>query len=286
MKWRLNVCLVVFLMGIMIFSVCSAKQPSLNDVSPFADPMTENVLIAMNEDSYRNFSRDFSDGMKIGLSEEKYKEKIPLIKKRIGEYIANSKECLGYEVKNEKVTIRYKAKFTREPEQVIVNVIFTEQGDKKCISGFWLDYPKLPTNKYDNIIKKMNSIIVQNENDSVAYQRRGNAYLNKGQYDLAISDFNKAIELNANYAAAYLDRGIANLKIKQCDLAIKDFDAAINIDPSYAKPYLNKGQVYEDQQLYQSAIDTYRSFLANASSQDIQSIETAKVRIRALGGVV
>ncbi|MBU2702946.1 hypothetical protein Ga0466249_004081 [Sporomusaceae bacterium BoRhaA] len=145
MRWRLTTCLVAFLMCLMIFSVCSAKQPSSTDVRPFADPMMENILMAMNEDNYPNFSRDFNDEMKIALSEEKYKEKVTPIKEKVGLYITNTKEYLGYEVKNERVIVRYKAKFTQEPEDVIVKVVFTEQGDKEYISGFWLNSPKLRT---------------------------------------------------------------------------------------------------------------------------------------------
>jgi len=145
MRCRITTCLVTFLMCLMIFSVCSAKQPSAEDVRPFADSMTENILMAMNEDNYSNFSKDFTDKMKIAISDENYKDKITPIKEKIGEYIANSKEYLGYEVKNERLTVKYKANFTTEPEDVIVRVVFTDQGDKESVSGFWLNSPKLRT---------------------------------------------------------------------------------------------------------------------------------------------
>jgi len=145
MRWRLATCLVACLMLLTIFSVCLAKQPSAEDVRPFADPMTENILMAMNEDNYSNFSMDFTDKMKVAISEENYKDKIIPIKDNIGKYIANSKEYLGYEVNNERVTVKYKAHFTAEPEDVIVKVVFADQGDKEFISGFWLNSPKLRT---------------------------------------------------------------------------------------------------------------------------------------------
>jgi hypothetical protein len=44
--------------------------------------------------------------------------------------------------------------------------------------------------------------------------------------------------------------------------------------------------VYEKQQLYQEAIDTYKNLLINISPQDTESIEKAKNKIRALGGTV
>lgn len=142
------------------------------------------------------------------------------------------------------------------------------------------------TDNNDPIIMKMTKIIEGDSRDAVAYLKRGNAYLIKQQYDLAVGDFNKAIEFNSSYAAAYLDRGWIYLKNEQYDLAIKDFDAAIKIDPKYAKPYFNKAQAYEEQRLYQKAIDTYRSFIANASLQDSQSVENARDSIRVLGGTI
>jgi len=99
----------------------------------------------MNEDNYPDFSRDFNDEMRIALSKGKYEEKVTPIKEKIGAYITDTKEYLGYEVKNERVIVRYKAKFTQDTEDVIVKVVFTEQGDKEYISGFWLNSPKLCT---------------------------------------------------------------------------------------------------------------------------------------------
>lgn len=105
-----------------------------------ADPMAENILIAMNEDNYPSFARDFNDKMKISLSKEKYSEKFTKIKKNIGNYIANTKEYLGYKGKGEKNIVKYKAQFTQKSEDVIIKIVFTRQEDKEYISGLWLSW--------------------------------------------------------------------------------------------------------------------------------------------------
>ena len=172
----------------------------------------------------------------------------------------------------------------------------------------------------DQAIAEWTQTIDDNPNDAVAYYKRAKAYLHKVQYDKAISDFDKAIEINSKYTVAYLDRGFVYQKRGQDDKAIIDYSHAIASDPNYVlaytnraylynrkgkydlaindcnkaieinpkstKAYFNKGTAYEKKHLYQEAVNTYRILLVNVSPQDIQSIENAKDRIRALGETV
>lgn len=141
MKLRKIVCSLAVLIVLIISSVCLAQQPSTDEIKKFADPMTENILVAMNNDDYPRFSRDFDEPMRNGMSETFYKITFPTIKAKIGKYI--SKEFLSVEHKDQYTEVIYKAKFTQEPADVIVISYFSDQNGKKYISGFWLDSPKL-----------------------------------------------------------------------------------------------------------------------------------------------
>ena len=56
---------------------------------------------------------------------------------------------------------------------------------------------------------------------------------------------------------------MAVLQKKEYNLAIADFDKAMEINPKENKLYINKGLTYEKEQLYQEAIDTYRTLIIN-----------------------
>lgn len=135
---------VMFLINLFIISGCLAQQPQQSEVNNFADPLTENILLAMNEDNYPRFSRDFDEKMKSEFNETQFKNTIPVIKSKIGNYV--SKEFMSVENQSGYTVVTYKAKFTQEPGDVIVRSVFSDINGQKYISGFWLDSPKLRSN--------------------------------------------------------------------------------------------------------------------------------------------
>ncbi|SMD00544.1 DUF3887 domain-containing protein [Sporomusa malonica] len=144
----MNLCkymvIAIILINLMALSGCSAQQPSAEETKKFADPITENMLLAMNEDNYSRFSQDFDDQMKSALNETQYKNTIPPIKAKIGKYI--SKEFVSIENKDGYIVVLYKTKFSQESGDVIVRSVFSDKNEKKYISGFWIDSPKLRGN--------------------------------------------------------------------------------------------------------------------------------------------
>jgi hypothetical protein len=111
-----------------------------DEMKEIADSITENALIAMNENNYSRFSEDFDEKMKNALNEAKYQETIPEIKDEIGNYI--SKEFISVTRNDQFTIVIYKAKFT-EPVDVYVKNILSENNGKYYISGFLL-LPKCP----------------------------------------------------------------------------------------------------------------------------------------------
>ncbi|WP_378953031.1 DUF3887 domain-containing protein [Pelosinus sp. sgz500959] len=144
MKLYKNILLLTALILLIILSGCSAQEIPLAEVKQYADPITENILIAMNEDNYSRFSQDFDEQMKNGLDEIKYYNTIPGMKNKIGQYI--SKELVSVEKKDQFVVVTYKAKFSEESGDVIVRSVFSDRNGKNYISGFWMDSQKLRGN--------------------------------------------------------------------------------------------------------------------------------------------
>jgi tetratricopeptide (TPR) repeat protein len=88
-----------------------------------------------------------------------------------------------------------------------------------------------------------------------AYQRRGIAYLAKGEPDTAIADFSRALEampaagaiaseLFPVYVDAYANRGTAFLMNKEYDRAIADFTTALDQEPRLAPVYEGRAEAY------------------------------------------
>ena len=143
-KFYKNILLLTTLILLIILPGCSAQQIPLAEVEQYADSITENILMAMNEDNYSRFSQDFDEQMKNGLDEKKYYNTIPGMKNKIGQYV--SKELVSAEKKDQFIVVTYKAKFSEESGDVIIRSIFSDINGKKYISGFWMDSQKLRGN--------------------------------------------------------------------------------------------------------------------------------------------
>ena len=74
-----------------------------------------------------------------------------------------------------------------------------------------------------------------------AYNRRGGAYLSKGDSKNAIVDLNKAIELKPGFAEAYHNRGVAYFIKGEFILAIRDYTEAIQLELDDTYIYYDKG---------------------------------------------
>ena len=117
------------------------NQVDVEQVRTYADPITENILLAMNEGNYTKYSKHFDATMKHALPETVFNETNTLITSKIGAY--DSKTFWKAERENQYTTVYYKAKFTQEPDDVIVKVVFQEIGGENKVAGLWLDSPKL-----------------------------------------------------------------------------------------------------------------------------------------------
>ena len=133
---------LVALAGVVLLTGClSRNQVDVEQVRAYADPITENILVGMNEDDYAKYSEHFDATMKNALPEPVCQENNALIQSKIGTYV--SKEYWKVESKNQYTTVYYKATFTQEPDDVIVKVVFQEIAGETKVSGLWLDSPKL-----------------------------------------------------------------------------------------------------------------------------------------------
>ena len=133
---------VVTIVAVVIFAGCIEKnQVDIDQVRKYADPITKNILLGMNGNNYSKYSEHFDQTMKNAMPEAVFDETNTLIKSKIGDYV--SKQFWKVESKDQYTIVYYKARFTEEPEDVIVKVVFQEIMEEMEVSGLWLDSPKL-----------------------------------------------------------------------------------------------------------------------------------------------
>ena len=121
---------VIVLAAIPVFTGCGK-------VAAYSDPITENILIAMNNGDYASFSKDFDETMKKELSEAAFPDFVAAVNGSIGNYIQESKKIIGVNSTNGLTTATYEADF-EGMEGVTVDVTFKKIDNKMTVVGLWL----------------------------------------------------------------------------------------------------------------------------------------------------
>lgn len=125
----LAVTVAVMIFMLPVFTGCGK-------VSQFADPITENILVSMNNADYTGFSSDFDTTMKTELSEENFPDFLAQVTGSVGNYKEGSKKMVGVNINNDLTTATYTADFVNA-EDVTVEVTFKKIDGKMQVVGLW-----------------------------------------------------------------------------------------------------------------------------------------------------
>ncbi len=99
------------------------------------------------------------------------------------------------------------------------------------------------------------------ENQVVAYNNRGGAYLDKGDQDAALRDFDAMIRIDPNLAKGYYNRALVHEQKKNDDAALGDLDTALRLNPGLAEAYFGRGRIYDHKGDYDAALRDYSAAL-------------------------
>ena len=102
-----------------------------------------------------------------------------------------------------------------------------------------------------------NDVVRKSPGRAIAFNSRGDAYLDNGDIGQALADYNKAIEINPLATEAYNNRGNLYKQQGKIHLALADYEKAIEIDPGSAATYNNRGNIYKDQKELHLALADY-----------------------------
>ena len=131
------------ILGLVVSASACTEKPGIDvsQVRTYADPITEDTLMSINENDYVKFSQHFDEVMKNAIPEANFVQLSATLKQMIGDYV--SKEFWKVEEQGIFAIVYYKAKFTKESGDVVVKVVFQEIEEEMYVSGLWFDSPKL-----------------------------------------------------------------------------------------------------------------------------------------------
>src|SRR5260370_38355600 len=85
---------------------------------------------------------------------------------------------------------------------------------------------------------------VQDENDSAAWNKKGEEYVKAGKYDEAVGAFKQAVKLQSEFFDAQMNLGAAYQHLGRIDEAIEGYKAASKLRPESEFPYWFLGNAY------------------------------------------
>ena len=130
--------LVAILSIVVIALVITPIFTGCGKVAEYADPITENILVSMNNSDYSGFSKDFDGSLKNELPEAAFPGLIEAVNGAIGNYITGSKKITGVSIENGQTTATYEADF-EGLEDITVEIVFTEINDEMKVIGLWFN---------------------------------------------------------------------------------------------------------------------------------------------------
>ena len=138
---------------------------------------------------------------------------------------------------------------------VVIEPVFSPPKSPK------FDKAKLDEGNPGQVIAVCSELIDANslnqEDLSVALNKRANAYSAQHNHDQAFADYANALKINPNYAGAYFNRAVLNFNLKRYDEALEDFTVAVSIDRNDAETYRGRGRVLERLERYREAAADY-----------------------------
>ncbi len=124
--------IIAVLLTIMVFA------PGCKKVEGYADPITENILIALNESDFEKFSRDFDENLKGEVSIASFPSLLAEINGKAGYYIEDSKKMVSVKTVDNRTAVFYSADF-EGIQDVSITVVFQQINNKPTVVGFWFE---------------------------------------------------------------------------------------------------------------------------------------------------
>jgi hypothetical protein len=144
MKKIILVLVAAMLLLTVVLTSCSEPENTPTVTAPaYAQPITEAMLKAINDNDYQGYCFYISQTMALRTTEDIWGYFRDFYKARIGDYI--SLQLYDVQVVGSQTTVIYWAKYSKA-DKVTVTVIFVPSGDTVAVDNLTLDSPELRNN--------------------------------------------------------------------------------------------------------------------------------------------
>jgi len=111
---------------------------------------------------------------------------------------------------------------------------------------------------WKNSITLWTDAIKKDNQNFLAFTKRGEHYYNNKDAKKALDNFDKAIAIQPNYALPYTYKGFIFLSTKNYDKALPSYTKAIELSPNNADFYNQRGRCYYETNEWAKAIEDYK----------------------------
>lgn len=136
----------VFMLCCLLSSGALAAEPAdfwqyEKNIEQVAEPLTEQMMQAFNDEDYGRFQSRLSEKMKAAISESAFKKMASDFKEKFGSY--KTKEVMSIELREGYMVVNYKGVFSQTAEPVLIRTVLVQENGQTCIGGVWLNPLKL-----------------------------------------------------------------------------------------------------------------------------------------------
>lgn len=111
------------------------------NIEQVAEPLTEQVMQALNDEDYGHFQSCVSEKMKAALPESAFKKLASDLKEKFGNY--KTKEAMSIELREGYMMVNYKGLFSQTTDPLLVRIVLVQENGKTCVGGLWFNPMKL-----------------------------------------------------------------------------------------------------------------------------------------------
>lgn len=106
-----------------------------------ATDIVRGIIEGLSEGDYAMFTSHFSDVMKKAQSRESFLQLQKNLQKKLG--TVRSVAYIGHYAQYGGTVALFKARFSKEPEDVLVKLVLDRDKSSPMVTGLWLDSPRL-----------------------------------------------------------------------------------------------------------------------------------------------
>lgn len=111
------------------------------NIEQVAEPLTEQMMQAINNDDYDRIQSCLSEKMKVAFPESEFKRVASDLKGKFGSY--KTKEVMNIELREEYMMVNYKGSFSQATDPVLIRMVLVQENGKTCVGGIWFNPIKL-----------------------------------------------------------------------------------------------------------------------------------------------